>query len=412
MGQRAAARAAPAAAPARGRKLVAATVGTLVALLVLEGLARLLEPRADMVAVPGADGGQVPAWLALDPALGATLGHLDRVPAHIDKAAVLRFWDFYQRDEELHYRLKPDLDAWTVNTLSPPQVVEKMRWRLTSNADGFRGRPLPGAPLPDGESLVVCLGDSSTYGWGVGEDEAYPALLERYLREAGRSGWQVVNLGHPGFTSWQGRILAQRLAELKPAIVTISFATNDESDAGLTDAELYRRDHSLPARVAGAAGHLALYRVMQRAMLKFWNPASGSADAKLTPRVPLRDYAANLGEIAAAVRRAKAQPMFVQISASPGHNNAAMSASRAAAAPYIPVLQLFEAAKPDVRSGSLYAAQVAALRERLGPFLDEHPEYLLQVDSTHPNAIGHDIIARRLASLILGRRLEPAAVGE
>ena len=271
MARRAARKPEPAPVPVprgseRRRKIVAATVVPFVLLLALEGAARLLEPGGDLVEVSGVPGVQVPSWFAADPSLRATLGHMDRVPAHLDKRAVFQFWQFYRRDLDLHYRFKPNLDTVTANTLSPPPVVDKMRWRLTTNAAGFRGRMLPGAPLPSGQRLVVCLGDSSTYGWGVDDADPYPVRLASQL-VADEAGWDVINLGHPGFTSWQGRILAERVAALRPAVVTISFGTNDASEAGLPDSELYRRDHSFPARVARAAERLALFRVFQRATM-------------------------------------------------------------------------------------------------------------------------------------------------
>ena len=39
------------------------------------------------------------------------------------------------------------------------------------NALGFRGR-LPEEPAPEGTLRIATIGDSFTYGWGVGDDEA------------------------------------------------------------------------------------------------------------------------------------------------------------------------------------------------------------------------------------------------
>ena len=52
-------------------------------------------------------------------------------------------------------------------------------------------------PLPS-TSNVVILGDSLTYGTGAGSGEDYASLL------AGKTGWNVINAGVPGNTSYDG----------------------------------------------------------------------------------------------------------------------------------------------------------------------------------------------------------------
>src|SRR3954451_6814364 len=50
---------------------------------------------------------------------------------------------------------------------------------------------------------VVILGDSLTAGFGLGMDEAFPALLERRIKAQGLS-YQIVNAGVSGDTSAGG----------------------------------------------------------------------------------------------------------------------------------------------------------------------------------------------------------------
>jgi len=60
------------------------------------------------------------------------------------------------------------------------------------------------APLPaDGAPRVVCLGDSLTAGYGLPVAQAYPALLQQRLREAGYPH-EVINAGVSGDTSAGG----------------------------------------------------------------------------------------------------------------------------------------------------------------------------------------------------------------
>src|SRR5690606_17281214 len=66
------------------------------------------------------------------------------------------------------WRLRPDLDQ----ELDGP-------WRVTSNAEGFRG---PREYGPRGPVRVAAVGDSWTFGWGVDDEDAWPARLEGLLQ--------------------------------------------------------------------------------------------------------------------------------------------------------------------------------------------------------------------------------------
>jgi acyl-CoA thioesterase I len=73
---------------------------------------------------------------------------------------------------------------------------------------------------------IAALGDSLTSGYGIGRNQAYPALLERSLREAGLP-FRVANHGASGDTTAGGlRRLADALAE-RPQILIVALGAND-----------------------------------------------------------------------------------------------------------------------------------------------------------------------------------------
>ncbi len=49
----------------------------------------------------------------------------------------------------------------------------------------------------DRDRVILCLGDSFTYGIGAGAGESYPAHLQRMISQVHPEGVRVVNLGHP-----------------------------------------------------------------------------------------------------------------------------------------------------------------------------------------------------------------------
>lgn len=80
------------------------------------------------------------------------------------------------------------------------------------------------APVEEG--IIVAVGDSLTAGYGLDEADAYPAQLERRLREAGHP-WRVVNAGISGETSSGAFSRMNWVLTLKPDIVILVTGAND-----------------------------------------------------------------------------------------------------------------------------------------------------------------------------------------
>jgi len=85
---------------------------------------------------------------------------------------------------------------------------------------------------PGSEFRILAIGDSSTYGFGVGRESAYPAQLERLLNENGDGRFAVINAGVPGQTSTSIlRNIAYQLQKYDPNIVISQMGTNDTNEA-------------------------------------------------------------------------------------------------------------------------------------------------------------------------------------
>jgi acyl-CoA thioesterase-1 len=72
----------------------------------------------------------------------------------------------------------------------------------------------------------VVLGDSLTAGLGLQQNEAYPALLEKKLKEMGYD-WEVVNAGVSGDTSGDGRQRVGWALEGDVRILIVALGAND-----------------------------------------------------------------------------------------------------------------------------------------------------------------------------------------
>jgi len=76
------------------------------------------------------------------------------------------------------------------------------------------------------ELTIVALGDSLTAGFGLPEEDAYPAKLERRLRAEGYS-CRVVNAGVSGETSSDALSRLDWVLGMKPDIVILETGAND-----------------------------------------------------------------------------------------------------------------------------------------------------------------------------------------
>ena len=73
---------------------------------------------------------------------------------------------------------------------------------------------------------IVAMGDSLTEGYGVPEEQTYPALLEKRLHALG-PGYRVINAGISGETSSGALSRLQWVLTLKPDIVILETGAND-----------------------------------------------------------------------------------------------------------------------------------------------------------------------------------------
>ncbi len=95
------------------------------------------------------------------------------------------------------------------------------------NASGFRGEPLP-QNLED-KLTILTLGESTTFGWGVRDNETYPAYLNQALQTR-QPNTYVINGGVPSYTSSQVLAYLDQLLDednLQPDLILISIAWND-----------------------------------------------------------------------------------------------------------------------------------------------------------------------------------------
>ena len=339
----------------------------------------------------------------------------DRVllrPDYRDEMAKLgilaRYYDLYEWDRFLFYRLRPDVNIELLDPFAPPGALEKSRWSVHTNAQGFRGDALA-ARKP--AVRVAALGDSSTFGWGVEQFEAYPGRLAHTLADKlGRppADVEVLNLGVPGYSSFQGRVLLERTAlGLAPDLVTWSYLSNDGEMTGESDRAAY-------AQRVGARGALLAWLHESRAYetLEAWILV---ARRRLEPPPPLDptnaahrnipSYAVAAGNIRAAVATARGAGIPIVLVGNCTRAEPAKLMGDVASelgVPHLDATALLDGLLPALATDERYSDQRRAMRARYGAAELEARPFLLAFlpDHCHPNAFGHRLIADALTEVV------------
>jgi lysophospholipase L1-like esterase len=150
---------------------------------------------------------------------------------------------------------------------------------------GFRG-PEPVSPR------IACLGDSTTFGWGVTQEPAWPSILGDEL------GVEVLNAGVPGYSTHQGLATLDRVLALNPDVVVLAYMIRDADPAPIPDAQ--QRD-------SGPAHPLQ----MQRALVSLLPTPAPAPPIGDTQRVPPLLYGQNVDTLTRRIRASGAQAVLL-----------------------------------------------------------------------------------------------------
>lgn len=124
---------------------------------------------------------------------------------------------------------------FTERTDEHGEVVLTVDGSRTKNVLGsrlqFNEMSVP-AKKPPGETRIVCVGGSMTYGWPWDDRVSYPRLLEAGLRAMSPDrSFRVVNLGAPGWGTTRIALIADEIAALDPDVVVVSSGNNEAVEA-------------------------------------------------------------------------------------------------------------------------------------------------------------------------------------
>jgi lysophospholipase L1-like esterase len=329
-----------------------------------------------------------------------------------DEGFLGRYYELYEWDRFLFFRLRSHVKLELLDPIAPKPVRDRTRWVVQTNSRGFRSPEFADAGEPSAVR-VAALGDSSTFGWGVQDFETYPrrleAALQRELRGPDdRRSVEVLNLGVPGYSTFQGKTLLERQAlGWSPDVITWSYLANDGAPTGEPDAAAYQRRLG----VAGAALEL-LHRSRAFEAFEGW---VGVARARLRPPKPpdaqdpatrnVASYEEATAHVSASIGAARAAgvPMVLVVQCVRGQVAGLLhEVASATGTPILDATALLDGAIARVASQPEFAAERQRIARRYGPrSLDDHPQlHVFLPDGCHPNALGHRRVADELSRVV------------
>ena len=223
----------------------------------------------------------------------------------------------FEPDPDCFWRLKPNVEL-------PPDRGSTWGGRM-SNSHGLRSREVS---LQDVQHRrrVLCLGDSSTFSFGVDFSAAWPNQLQEQLDSRSPGEFEILNAGIPGQTTYQGRQrLTRELTKWRPQVALITFGNNDgwrwdgledkqHATATPASAALQSLDHSRAWQWLRSSCATSRQAQKTQEELEWASRASQNyfdPNITWTPRVSLDDFANNLQSMIAACRQHDCEPMLI-----------------------------------------------------------------------------------------------------
>ncbi len=200
----------------------------------------------------------------------------------------------FMKDWRLHWKLRPGVATTFLNA------------EVRTDRNGFRGdEPVAG------RRVVLVLGDSTPFGYRVGQAETFPARLEGLLNGAG-GGWSVINAGVPGYSSWQVRCLAERLIRRwKPEVVVVCVGNNEGWPAEQSDRQIDDGRAVAGRVVAALSASRFLVWASEKLRAEQAKPFIAPSLEHAVPRVSREEFGENLRALVRTARAANARPVLV-----------------------------------------------------------------------------------------------------
>ncbi|MCB0310577.1 MAG: hypothetical protein KDD42_05050 [Bdellovibrionales bacterium] len=311
----------------------------------------------------------------------------------------LAWMDLFESGEGFRVRLKPGISAEINDTFSWLQRKASTIFQVSSNRLGFRSTEFAQKKTANTTRLVL-FGDSSSFGWGVNQDENYLNLLADDLRkDYPRRTIEALNFSMPGDSSEFGRLIFDKfLQDLTPDIVLIGFGANDARLASVPHsvmADNYKAHAGLQRIRTVLLRHSAIARVLEK--ITKGHPAEAVPMPTRGIAVKPRRFRTNLTHFIEQSRAVSAkQTVLVSLCSPFEYAKVMQKTAKAHGALFLNGQLILRRSIEKLRSKKIYPEYTTKMQKAFGSLLKKEDLLYITSDGCHPNAVGHRIIADAL----------------
>lgn len=376
-------------------------------LAILEGLAwvilRILPENAQTIAM------SMPQWMLEGRERKAQIKTLQE-----------DWFSLFESGPGFRARLVPDSSGKMNNAFALAPQDRTERYQVKANSLGFRSAELPSTKAPHVYRILI-FGDSSSFGWGVEQDERYGELLgKRFESELGSATEvEVGNFAIPGDSSEFGSLIFNQFASrYNPDLVILSFGANDAKHVRFPHKDQVERftQHSVLHKIVQPLKATSLGTLFTRVLssVKVDNQQTSTKPTRRQKQraVPLKRYQENLTAMAQHVQAQGATIAFLSICSPRDYSRAMKKVAKSLNVRFLNGQVLLNKSLPLLKAEEIYSKEVGMLKQRYRGLLQRQELLYVTSDGCHPNTLGHRLLADELAELIRNPRKAPSRVEE
>jgi len=346
----------------------------------------------------------------------------------LDENPLLRSnYSMYDSDRTLFWKLKPNFSERIYNFMSPliltPALkelglIDKARFHTKVGPHRYAGVKF-NKKKEKGVFRLICLGDSNTFGWGVNPDESYPLMLARRISEKlPQEKVEVINMGVPGYSSLQGKVLTEEQVSLLGAdLVIVEYGFNDRWMVARSDNDQLEGACGFMNEATYYAGKsriiTGLRYLAEKVLLK--GEANKKDVGNLTPeeikkllaerirRVNPKEYKDNMTAICGALQKAGSKVVFLDFYSMGGWGDSLRAAAKECDVKVIDgekyindLLDKIIKKEPACEEHTKWALSIYGQRA-----CDIEPRLYLYNDNCHPNAYGYELLGDYVADEVI-----------
>lgn len=371
-----------------------------IILLLLEGLAYILL-RAGIGAPPAIQpvALEMPTWMLRD------ANALARATPSKD---AFDWLNMFVEGDGYRVHLIPNSSKAVKNTFSLISADQERRYQITANALGFRGPEVAPTKGPNTFRILV-FGDSSSFGWGVNEEDSWWTLLRQELKKRyPDKNIEIANFAIPGDSSAYGKLIFDTFApRFQSDLVILGFGANDAKGVFTSHTEQVSRftQKRSMLRVLGFLQKSALVTILKGALRPRESSKTGAESSapsrKRVPAVSVRDYGNNMVTMGLKAKElGNKNAVFLGLCANPTYARKARQDAKSNGFLWLNGQSQLVKLLPHIQRKDVYPEYVERMERSYPDDLKKNKLFYVTSDGCHPNELGHRYVADQLAEML------------